>query len=133
MTILFFVYLAAMILGVAIARTPLNRKSFWARWAMLTAALILAILIPSLLEYYAPDHPAMIGPMIISILVVGVVLLPAAFFLAFLWQARRMIDATGSPWWALLGIIPVAFIVFGALPSRPTSNLTKSKAADVFR
>ena len=132
MSILIFVYLGAAVLGVAVARRPLSRPRYWARLGIFALALGAILFVPALLDYAAPAERAAMGPLVLSILLIGVVVTPVALFLAFLWQGRRMIDAAGSRWWALLGLFPLAFMVFGAMPSRPAESLSQDKAVDVF-
>lgn len=127
------VYLGAAFLGVAIARTPLARPGYWARLGVLTALIAGLIFLPPALDAMFPPGPEPFGPGVLLLLVTGLFLLPASVFLAFLWQARRMIDASGSRWWALLGVIPGAFLVFGALRSQPANGLSEDSAAAVFR
>ena len=127
------IYLAAAVLGVSIARSPMKRRSYWARWGVLLAVIVGLLLLPPALESIATPGSGEIGPGILLMLFTGLLAIPAAIFLAFLWQGRRMIDASGSKWWAMLGVVPFAFIVFGVLPSRPPHGLDQKKAVEVFR
>lgn len=129
--------LALAAFGVALARTPLRRPGYWLRWAGLALGYATLALALDALFFGASAIPPpggvrsdlyFLAPTMISALSYAVGLV-----LTFLWQGRRMLDAAGRKWLAMLGLLPFAFIVIGALPSRPSARLDEKEALEVFR
>lgn len=127
-------FLALMIVGIAIAKRPLARPGYWLRHGVGVAAVIAMALLGQLMigldAGAAPTDTQIILSAVYGILFV--ILALVLNMLLMLWTAQRLIDIGWSRWWALLAafLFPIPTIVFGAIPSRPV--MSESAAVETF-
>ena len=104
------------VVGVACARSPLDRRGYWLRINIQVALLIaIAVGVPALFAEL-PASMLSVAHIFAIRAVVGAAYV-ALFAYGFHLEGRRCLDAGASRWWALLGAVPLAFVVFGLLPS----------------